>query len=95
MGNENKAYTENGKWHIDRRVSVGHIITTLTIVVGFMFWIMSLETAVALNTTKIENTTISIQRLDNNMNKQYAEIIRRLERLDDKVSSHQELSGGR
>ena len=41
------------KWHLDRRVSVGHIVTTLVVVVSFVIWMLTLESRVSTNTLNI------------------------------------------
>jgi len=33
----------NGHWHLDKRVSVGHLVTTAAVVATFVVWLMSLD----------------------------------------------------
>lgn len=35
-------------WHLDRRVSVGHLVTTLTVLVAMVMWGARLETRIVL-----------------------------------------------
>jgi len=39
---------EDRQWHLDRRVSVGHLVTTLTFLVAMVLWGARLETRIAL-----------------------------------------------
>lgn len=38
----------NGHWHLDKRVSVGHIATTAVIVATFVVWLMNLDNRLQL-----------------------------------------------
>ncbi|MBI5138005.1 MAG: hypothetical protein HZA24_11815 [Nitrospirae bacterium] len=40
--------SETGNWHLDRRVSVGHLVTTLTVLVAMVLWGARLETRIVL-----------------------------------------------
>ena len=75
-------------WHLDKRISVGHLITTITIIISFVAWMMSMEKQmVEVRQLAISNS----QRIDamrNEDDMHYAEIIRRLERLDDRLAEY-------
>jgi Tfp pilus assembly protein PilO len=93
----------NGHWHLDKRISVGHIVTTVVVVATFAVWLMSIEGRVKINERelsdirkedmamekRLQNQTA---RLDARLDAQYAEIIRRLERLDQQLQQHSENS---
>ena len=83
--NSDKSFSE--KWHLDKRVSIGHLGTTIFIVVTFMLWAMNLDTSVTINEHGITDNDKSIERLDNVVHTQYKEIIRRLEVLDRRFDS--------
>lgn len=36
------------RWHLDRSVSIGHLITTLTIAASIFIWAMKMETRISL-----------------------------------------------
>lgn len=73
-------------WHVDKRVSVGHIITTLTVAIGFVIWMIRMEGMVLVNQSRIEANRAAVARVENDNSVQYAEIIRRLERIDDRLN---------
>lgn len=95
----------NGHWHLDKRISVGHIVTTVVVVATFAVWLMSIEGRVKINERELmdirkEDTAMEQRlqtqaaRLDARLDAQYAEIIRRLERLDQKLQRHSENDEG-
>jgi len=47
-------------WHLDRRVSVGHLVTTLTVLIAMVLWGARLETRIALT----EQDTARQARID-------------------------------
>ena len=77
---------EHQGWHVDKRVSVGHIITTLMVASAFFAWMTSIESSVSVNTSNIEHNTQEITDVKHAQDAQYAEIIRRLERIDDRLN---------
>lgn len=89
----------NGHWHLDKRISVGHIVTTVVVVATFAVWLMSIEGRVKINERELmdirkEDAAMEIrlmaqaERLDTRIDAQYTEIIRRLERLDQQLQQH-------
>jgi hypothetical protein len=95
----------NGHWHLDKRISVGHIVTTVVVVATFAVWLMSIEGRVKVNERELmdirrEDAAMEIrlmaqaERLDARIDAQYAEIIRRLERLDQRLQQHSENNEG-
>lgn len=44
-------------WHLDRRINLGHLATTLSIVVAAMVWGSSVETRLSLGTQEREQQT--------------------------------------
>ena len=75
-------------WHLDKRISISHIVTTLTVAVAIVIWLMRLESAVSINSSGIVNNTFQIQRVEQAQSAQYSEILRRLERIDDRLNRH-------
>ena len=48
MDEPNHIAPTNGHWHLDKRVSVGHIVTTVGIVATFALWLMAIDGRVNL-----------------------------------------------
>lgn len=45
---------ERREWHLDKTISVGHLISTITIAVSVFAWAMALEKRVEQHATQIE-----------------------------------------
>ena len=41
-------------WHLDKRVSVGHLVTTAAVVAGFATWLMTLDAKIDRNTLRVD-----------------------------------------
>ncbi len=75
----------DARWHLDKRISVGHLITTLTVVVSVVIWSLQLQAKITVVEVRIEGNEQSIADVRSEVKSQYTEIIRRLERLDEKI----------
>jgi len=56
-----KRFGGGERWHLDRRVSVGHLLTTLAVGASALFWLSDVESRVSLNAQALAAAT---QRLD-------------------------------
>lgn len=74
-----------GGWHLDKRISLGHLITTASVTVALLTWMFSLENRVTVTEVKINQVEENARMQQQERAAQYAEIIRRLERIDAKV----------
>ena len=79
----------NGKWHLDKRVSVGHLITTLAMVGAAALWMLRIEGHLDLVNLRDTQTEARIERLEVTQQDRDAEIIRRLERIQDTLAEHE------
>jgi hypothetical protein len=82
---------ESGGWHLDKRVSFGHLITTMTVVCAVIFWSSRIESRIERNELRIAQAEMGLQELRVLGGAQYQEIIRRLERIEMNSSAHLEL----
>jgi len=89
MNNLEKKSNGNNKWHLDKRVSVGHLITTLAIVGAAALWMLRLEGRINLVELRDAQMNIRIMEVHARLKVAEAEIIRRLERIEDKLDSHE------
>lgn len=65
-------------WHLDKRVNVGHLLTTVGLIVGVMVWGSKMESRIAV----VENT-VALQ--SNTTQKELSEIKDSLRRIEDKL----------
>jgi hypothetical protein len=78
---------EENNWSVRKEVSWGQIITILMVAAGAMLFTVRLESKIEINAENIEhNRTDMIDHKAEN-NSQYAEIIRRLERISDQINA--------
>ena len=92
MGNER---LENHKWHLDKRVSVGHLITTLAIVGAAALWMIRLEGRIDLADQRDNQLNTRIIEIHMRLEVAEAEIIRRLERIQDTLAEHERKSASK
>lgn len=96
---ENKPITQG--WHLDKRIGVAHILTTISLLVGLGSIIWALESRVTLveqrvltheATTEVELSAIKERdrQLLNEMNRHYLEIKQSLSRIEGKLERHSE-----
>jgi hypothetical protein len=79
----------NNRWHLDKRVSVGHLITTVAMISAAALWLLRLEGRVDLADNEIEHNAERIVELDTARATRDNEIIRRLERIQDTLAEHE------
>lgn len=75
----------NGRWYLDRRVSVGHIVTTLVVAVGVVLWLQRLETSTVLNAQSLAHQSVRVDRLDDRTERQFRDIKAALTRIEEKL----------
>lgn len=72
-------------WHLDRRVSVGHIVTTLMVAVGVVVWMQRLEASALLNAQAVAQQAARIDRLEQRTERRFREIKELLVRIEQKL----------
>lgn len=72
----------NGRWYLDRRVSVGHIVTTLAVAAGVVLWLQRLEAGTLLNAQATALQSVRIDRLEDRNERQFREIKESLARIE-------------
>jgi len=53
-----------GRWHLDKRVSVGHLLTTAVVGASVVLWLSNVENRVTLNARSIDANVQRIDRAD-------------------------------
>ena len=80
---------ENNKWHLDKRVSVGHLITTTAMVCAAALWLLRLEGRIDLVDQRDVMMAKRIEQIDLSRVQRDTEIIRRLEKIQDTLAAHE------
>ena len=73
------------KWRISKEVSYGHILTVVTCAVAAVIFTVRLEGRIDVNAVAIQANKEEINQVKVEGRTQYDEIIRRLERISDKM----------
>jgi hypothetical protein len=79
----------NGRWHLDKRFSWGHILTTIGLLIVYLVWSTDMDKRVVINSLEIDQNEKDIMRIEKNIVRQYEEIKVMLMRLEDKLDSHE------
>ena len=90
-------------WHLDKRIGVAHILTTVSLLIGLGSVMWALETRVTQVEQRVEThesvVEVEIRAINDRdrellemNNRHYQEILRRLERIEDGVDRHIESS---
>ena len=84
-------------WHLDRRVSVGHLVTTFTVMVAMVLWGARLETRIALTEQDTARQAHIDARQDAETQRIREEIREELRTLNSKIDRYFErlVEGGR
>ncbi len=69
------------RWHLDRRVSVGHIVTTVVVATSAIVWMLRLESRVLLNEQAIVAQADRIVWVERAVKEDQAEIRASLDRI--------------
>ena len=72
-------------WHLERSVSVGHIISTITVIVSLLSWASTVETRLALNTQSTANLAYSVKKGEENTTEMRREIRSDFSSVHDKL----------
>ena len=72
-------------WHLDRRISVGHLVTTLVAALGAVVWIQRLEANLMLEAQATAVQSLRIDRLEQRTEGQLREIRAALARIEQKL----------
>lgn len=77
--------TEQNSWHIDKKMTVGHIITTLTVGVACFLYITAMEKRISLLEAKQEILKEEQLGLAATMERGFEKLDLRLDRIYDKL----------
>lgn len=76
---------DDSGFHLEKSISVGHIITTMTIVVSVVWWASTVETRLAVNATQIEAVRTEATRQSEDAKIYRAEIREQLILINNKL----------
>ena len=74
-------------WHLDKRVSVGHIVTTTVVAVTFIVWLNNIDKRISVLEEVAQQHAERFDRNEQRWTAELANIRRLLERIDDKLDN--------
>jgi len=77
---------DNG-WHIDKRVQVGHLVTTIVVAVSAVIYVQRLEQAQAVAMAEIAHLRNSDAAQDARWMREIAALQQRLDRIESKLDA--------
>ncbi len=82
-------------WHLDRRVSVGHIVTTLAVAVSLVVWLNDIDKRISVLEEIAQQHAERFDRTDKRWEQELINLRRMLERIEDKIDRKADRDGGR
>jgi hypothetical protein len=77
---------EKDEWHLKKEVSVGHIISTVTFLIGMIAWGVNVEKTQSVHTSDIRNLEQRMNRSDGQVADALKEIKTALNRIEDRLN---------
>lgn len=72
-------------WHLDRRVNVGHLVTTAMLAGSLVVWAMTIETRLAEHGVQITSVAEQIERIEDRNNSNMIALTDVINRINDKL----------
>lgn len=74
-------------WHLEKSISIGHIITTVAIAGSVLTWAMRMDTRVSVVETQVHYASTQQERLESNARDGVNEIKAALIRIEQKIDN--------
>lgn len=76
--------TQQG-WHVDKTVSISHVLTTLTILIAGLWYLADQDKRIAANAQDIKHNIDSIRQQESRTNRSLDAISSKLDKLTDLI----------
>jgi hypothetical protein len=81
MNNEDYQGAERRGWHVDKTVSISHVLTTVTILFAGMWYLVDQDKRISANTQNITHNASAITQQENRNSKALSDIKNSLDRI--------------
>ena len=81
-------------WHIDKRISAGHIVTTIVVAGGVLLWVNDLDSRVKLNEQSIKTIQKEMKESEDRIVRRLDQLLGYSQRLDDRINAMLNNPGG-
>lgn len=75
-------------WHLDRRISIGHLVTTVTLLVAMTLWAGRMDTRISLLEVSLTRQVSVDRRQDESTQRLREEIREELRALNEKIDRY-------
>lgn len=69
-------------WHLNKNISIGHLITTFTVAASVMFWAMSMDTRVTVLERELAHSQAADERMEKELKESLIEVKATLLRIE-------------
>ncbi len=77
--------TSRRQWHLDKNISIGHIITTMMVAVSLIAWGLHMETRLVLVEAEVTHSHEANARIEQQVRDSISRIEALLTRIDEKI----------
>ncbi|WP_027859240.1 hypothetical protein [Marinobacterium jannaschii] len=74
-----------GEWHVDKTVSISHLLTTLALVIAAFWFFAEQDKKIAENAKDIQHNSAAIQQQESRVNRSLDAINSKLDKLIDQM----------
>lgn len=72
-------------WHVDKTVSISHLLTTVALVVAAFWFFAEQDKRIAENAKDIQHNSATIQQQENRANRNFDSINQKLDKITDLI----------
>lgn len=83
-----EAIDNSSQWHLDKRVNIGHILTTAALLIGAITYAYGIDKRVTVVEVQTQINTQNQQVVNQQVTDQLKSINNKLDRLIERVSEH-------
>jgi len=76
-------------WHLEKNVSVGHLITTVTIVIGVVIFVMKMDARITKIEVEVKHNTQTSVRIEGQVQQKLHEIMEATIRIEQRINDMQ------
>ena len=76
---------ENIKWQLDKKISLAHIVTTITMIVGGLMWLNAKDKRIDLNAQSIIYLQQRVSENRNEIREDLKQINEKLDRINERL----------
>jgi hypothetical protein len=87
---QNERRNSKTEWHLEKNISVGHIITTGLAIISLVTWLMTMDKRVAVLESDVSHLAVSDIHLESQMRDALSKIDNTLDRIENKIDQKQD-----